>query len=288
MLTIFAIPKPFLGHTEVIQRNAIRSWKSLGSNCQIILCGDEPGLEAVSAELDVERIPNIERNDFGTPLVSSAFREVQNRARHDVLCYTNADLIFFPDLLVAARRVGEFADRFLVVGQSWDLEVDEPLPAGGWEADLRARATDKGLKRGHGWIDFFIFRRGTLGSLPDFAVGRPTWDNWMIWRARSRRLPVVDITPSTLVIHQKHDYAHVKQTRGERWEGPEADANRALLRTGQGFSLYDATHRLEGPNLVRVPSAGLKHRLRTELLLHSWTVPLYRALNARPRRSVRA
>ncbi len=29
MITIFAIPKPFKGHIDVIQRNAIQSWTKL-------------------------------------------------------------------------------------------------------------------------------------------------------------------------------------------------------------------------------------------------------------------
>lgn len=286
MLTIFAIPKAFLGRTAVIQRNALHSWKSLDAECQIILFGDEPGTADAAAEFDVEWASDIDKNNFGTPLVSSAFRKAEERARHDVVCYANADLIFLPDLLTATKRVAESTRRFLMVGQAWDLEIEGELPAGDvWQADVRARAADEGRKRGHGWIDFFVFRRRTIGPLPDFAVGRPIWDNWMIWHARSRRIPVVDITPSTLVIHQKHDYAHVKESRDERWEGPEADANRALLRVGQGFTLYDVTHRLEAHGLARVPSAGLKHRFRTELLLHPWTVPLYQALHARPRRS---
>jgi hypothetical protein len=288
VLTIFAIPKPFSGKTKVIQRNAIQSWKKLHHDCQVILCGDEPGVAEVVAELDVEWIADIERNDYGTPLVSSAFRKAEERARHDVLCYTNADLIFLPDLLSATRRVAG-QPRFLLVGQAWDLDVErEILEDANWERELGARATHEGQKRGYGWIDFFVFRRGTIGSLPDFAVGRPIWDNWMIWHARSRRIPVIDITASTLVIHQKHGYDHIREARGDRWEGPEADTNRALLQLGQGFTLYDATHRLEATGLVRTPSVGLKHRLRTELLLHSWTLPLYRALHARPRRSAGA
>jgi len=41
VLTIFAIPKPFSGEFDRIQRNAISSWKSLPGAPQIILFGDE-------------------------------------------------------------------------------------------------------------------------------------------------------------------------------------------------------------------------------------------------------
>ena len=80
-----------------------------------------------------------------------------------------------------------------------------------------------------------------------------------------------------LVIHQAHDYTHVKAARGYRWAGPEGDANKALLRVGQDLSLDDATHRLDPDRLVAT-RGGVTRRLRTALCRYSWTVPIYRSL----------
>lgn len=43
MLTIFSYPKPFKGHIDVIQRNAINSWTLLNPKPEIILACDEEG-----------------------------------------------------------------------------------------------------------------------------------------------------------------------------------------------------------------------------------------------------
>ena len=188
------LPKPFQGHIGRIQRNAIQSWRRLAADGQIILCGDEPGIAQVAAEFGVDHIPGIETNEFGTPLVSSAFRQAQNAARHDVVCYTNADLIFFPDLIQAVS-----AFIFPTRGVScWSEELGTSMSmknlrrsTNGREADIRRRVSAEGIMRGHDWIDFFVFRRHSIGPLPPFAVGRPNWDNWMIWRARKLRFAVV-------------------------------------------------------------------------------------------------
>jgi hypothetical protein len=280
MLTIFALPKPFRGHIGQIQRNAIRSWKRLVPDGQIILCGNEDGIAEVAAELGVEHIPEIETNDFGTPLVHSAFQHAQEAARQDIVCYANADLIFLPDLIEAVEIVSSAKRGFLVIGRSWDLNVAEELVPldDRCEENLRRRTELEGAVRGIYWIDFFVFRLHSIGPLPPFAVGRPGWDNWMIWRARKLRFPVVDISSSTLVIHQKHDYAHVQGGTGYRWRGPEGDANKALLRPGQGLGLQDATHELVAGRLVPTDRGGWKRRVCTDLALHSSTIPLYRAL----------
>ena len=287
MLTIFTLPKPFEGDIGRAQRNAVRSWKRLDPDCQVVLCGDSRDLDDAAARLGVDRATDIACTELGTPLVSSAFDRVAEMARHDVLCYANADLIFLPDFTAAVRAVRAEQQRFLIVGECCDMAVDEEVSedafvaGSAWERALRDRASAVGVARGPAWIDFFVFRRETIGPLPDFAVGRPGWDNWMIWHARSVSMRVVDITDSALVVHQSHGYSHVPRARGSRWEGPEGDANRALLDFRQNlFTLEFATHRLVGSRLVTNRSGGIGRRVRVGLLLHAWTVPIYRALRA--------
>ena len=281
MLTVFAVPKPFAGHIGVIQRNAVRSWRALHPECQILLCGDEAGSAEAAFELGVERLLDVDTNDFGTPLLSSVFASVEMRADHDLLCYVNADMLLFPDLVDAVRRVTGACDRFLVVGETFDLEVSRDLAVDAAEAQrLEERARAEGTRRGRKAIDFFVFRRGTLGEVLDFAVGRPCWDNWVIWRARSLRMSVVDVTDVATVIHQSHEYGHVQHVRGSRWEGPEGDANFELMRWEERrFSLDDATHVALQDGGLAPKKTSLQHRIRTELVRHDLTVPVARVLD---------
>jgi len=281
VLTVFAVPKPFAGHIGVIQRNAVRSWRALHPECQILLCGDEAGSAEAAFELGVERLLDVDTNEFGTPLLSSVFASVEMRADHDLLCYVNADMLLFPDLVDAVRRVTGACDRFLVVGETFDLEVSRDLAVDAAEAQrLEERARAEGTRRGRKAIDFFVFRRGTLGEVLDFAVGRPCWDNWVIWRARSLRMPVVDVTDVATVIHQSHEYGHVQHVRGSRWEGPEGDANFELMRWEERrFSLDDATHVALVDGGLAPKKTSLQHRIRTELVRHDLTVPVARVLD---------
>lgn len=280
MLTIFTVPKPFVGHTAVIQRNALLSWKRLSPPCQIVLCGDELGSHDVASELHLDHLKDIRCNEFGTPLLSSVFSRAEECSMNRVLCYANTDLLMFQNIVDAARLVSANKERYLIVGETWNLDITKGLSS----ADiangeyLRRSAEARKRVRGRLHIDYFMFPRGTIGPLPDFAVGRPAWDNWLIWRARSLRIPVVDVSPSAFVIHQEHGYEHVKQST-VAWEGPEADRNRRLLGFPERlFSLDDSTHRLNRAGLVPNRSGGVKRRIRTELTFRSWTIPLHRAL----------
>jgi hypothetical protein len=274
------LPKPFVGNSRAIQRNAIASWRRLSPECQILLLGDEQGTAEAAADFGAEQIAGVERNAFGTPLLSSAFQIAEGHAANEILCYANADLIFFADLSDAVDRVVASWSNFLAVGRSVDLDVADDLTGhADLEGALRQSAASDGIQREEYAIDYFVFRRATLGALPPFAVGRPHWDNWMIYRARELGFPVVDLSPSTLVIHQNHGYEHVKQRTGEKWQGPEAEENLALLPIPAvaSFSLIDATHRLSAAGLEPV-AANPSRRFMAYLLLSKRRLPIYRGL----------
>ena len=271
MISFFTIPKAFSGHDGVIQRNAIRSWTRLRPECQVLVLGDESGTRETAAELGAESIPDIEVNDLGTPLLSSAFDVAKRHAHHRLLCYVNADIILLSDFMDAARIVSAAKSRFLMIGQRCNLDVAENLVMDGenWEVELEDRARRDGELYGPHGIDYFLFTADSLDALPPFAVGRPAWDNWMIYRARRQRIPVVDATATTLVIHQNHGYGHIKSGTGIAWEGLEADRNRVLLGAGEFlFTLRDATHRLTPDGLARAWRAGdLKRRVEAGIIL---------------------
>jgi hypothetical protein len=67
MLTIFTICKPFVGHSRIIQTNAIRSWTLLNPRPQIILFGNESGTAEIVAQLKIQHVPELKRNQLARP-----------------------------------------------------------------------------------------------------------------------------------------------------------------------------------------------------------------------------
>ena len=210
-LTIFSAPKPFANsHLNTIQRNAIQSWQHLGDDVHVILVGEEDGLAEVAAEYHVLHLPDVLRNEWGTPLVSSIFELARDSSDSRLLAYVNADILLMPDFVVAARNVAAQIERFLVVGQRWDLEVNELLSYDdGWDARLHAATKKHGFLHAPSGSDYFIFPREVFSDMPPFAIGRAGWDNWMIFQAREYNWPVVDATQDLMIVHQNHDYSHL-------------------------------------------------------------------------------
>ena len=224
MLTIFAIPKAFVGHNAIIQRNAIQSWLQLDPKCEIIIFGDEDGVANVAREYDIAHFPKVEKNVFGTPLLSSAFQTAQRIAKNDILLYVNGDIIIFQHIVDAIQKIN--LPRFLVCGRRWDLDINHEINFnnGNWENNLFQEIKKAGTLHSISGLDYFVFKRNSVHMLP-FAVGRPGWDNWLIYDMRYKNIPVIDASEAIKIIHQNHDFSHSKFGERERVGGPEWQEN---------------------------------------------------------------
>src|SRR5215472_2941292 len=98
MMTLFTTAKPFRGHINTIQRNALRSWTLLHPEAEIILFGDDEGAAEVAREFGIRHEPDVERDESGMKRIDYIFGRAQAIARHDVLCYANCDILLTSDL----------------------------------------------------------------------------------------------------------------------------------------------------------------------------------------------
>ena len=246
MLTIFGLPRPFRGHIGIIQRNAVTSWTRLRPQPEVILFGDEEGTGAVAQELQVRHIPSIRRNEFGTPFLDDLFSNARKEATQNILCYANADMLFMTDFMIAVRQVATWRDRFLVVGRRINLELNElqdfDLPS--WEVRLRELLLKGGVLAGPGSIDYFVYPRTLELDMPPFAVGRPWWDRWFLWKVRSLGVAIVDASNVVTAVHQNHDFAHVPhQGSLGVFNSEEGMRNYKLVDPKRLRTIDDATHR---------------------------------------------
>src|SRR5260370_34192598 len=101
MLTLFTTAKAFRGHINVIQRNALKSWKLLHPDIEIILFGDDEGSAEVCREFGFRHEPYLARTEFGAMRLDDMFSKAHDAAKYDILCYVNYDIILMPHFYLA-------------------------------------------------------------------------------------------------------------------------------------------------------------------------------------------
>jgi len=243
LLTLFTAPKAFTDpHIAVIQENALKSWQQMSPNVQVVVIGDEEGLAEACQRLGLLHLPGVDRSSYGTPLVSSIFSLGRGVNTSPFLAYVNADIILFPDFMEKIIEASRMADKFLMVGQRYDLAQEDLIDfSEGWEAKLRQKVKEEGRLHPKTGSDYFAFPRTTFDQIPEFAVGRAGWDNWMIYRARRMHWRLIDASPSLSIVHQDHNYAHLPGGQ-PHYRLPETGEN-IILAGGRRtiFDLNDAT-----------------------------------------------
>ncbi len=270
-LTIFTAPKPFTDpHIDTIQCNAIQSWEQLGADVEVLLIGEEDGMAEAAAALEVKHLPDVARNKWGTPLVSSLFALARQNSQGALMAYVNADILLLPDFLETARLVAEQAERFVIVGRRWDLDVRQRLTfTSNWESELRREVQNQGVLHAPSGSDFFIFPRLIFTDIPDFAIGRAGWDNWMIYQGLQQGWPVVDATESLTAVHQNHDYSHLP--KGQiHYDLEETRINAALGGGMQNmYMILDASHEFVDGRVRRTRFRPARFVRRLERLVYS-------------------
>jgi len=102
-----------------------------------------------------------------------------------------------------------------------------------------------------------LFRKGLFyKQIPQFVIGRPGWDNWLLWYPLSMQVPVIDASGDVLAVHQNHDYSYHPGGEEGVWHGEEAQAN-YLLNQRRFATLADATYVLRSGKLRKNYQAWL-------------------------------
>jgi len=300
LITLFSAPKPFTNpHIAMIQRNAIKSWTLL-PDVEVILLGEEEGLAEAAKELGVKHLSNIIRSESGTPLISSMFQLARENSNSDLLCIINADMILMPDFVEVVlesdsllskkqEQAPALQKKFVLLSQRWDYDITTPIDfSAGWESRLKESVRKQNQLHRPAGSDFFLFPKFCYQNIPDLIIGRAGWDNWMIYKAHQEKWPIIDCTPSVMIVHQNHDYSHLPGGKSH-YEHPDTNEN-IRLAGGQAnirYTILDATYQLTGGKLVRPKMTSLRFMRKLELFLRTvfFFLPEHMIENiARPKR----
>jgi hypothetical protein len=227
---------------------------------RVILFCEETDSAEVLRGLDVDYVSDVETNAYGTPLVSAMFKQADTLAASNLLAFVSADIILTQRTIEAAQIAAAWSQSFLVVAQRHDVDVRSLLDFDEhWEERWAAGAVARGKLHSSGAIDLFLYPRGQYEHMPPFAIGRTSYDNWLLWNTVASDIPLIDATGFLTLIHQNHDYVHAQKI--DVWDGAEARENRKWVKHWTNFySIAHATWTLNADGKI-APAVGWKYRM---------------------------
>jgi len=261
-LTVFTAPKACTAeHTFMIQSNALRSWAVLRPAPTIIVFGNETGSEVLARQVGALHVPDCAKSpESGAPLLRDLFRRARTLSDTELYIFANADIILPQMTMVALASAFHYFPRFLLVAHRFRMHVHRWIDfdaEGEWQLKLLDTCANTtlqgkdGLRDGEScivdWanaIDLFAFTADFLQiPVPDFIVGRPVFDNWLLSYAIRTGWPAIDATNVLTIIHQNHNYSHLgTESKPNYWSGEEGESNRKLGLKHGGWSRGTILH----------------------------------------------
>ena len=262
MLTIFTTPKNFDGIFYTIQNNALGSWRALSPDIEIIIFGNSKGSKKTAKKINAKYVPEVRCSPRGVPYLSDLFYKASNIAKYSILMFINADIILPDNFLSIVEITSQSFSKFLMVGYRWDMDVVDIVDFHNqteselfWEG-----ARKKGLKHACTGIDYFVFRKNSFKDFPDFAIGRPGYDNWLIWYSRRCFIPVIDSSSKVMVVHQNHNF-NFHNLNSDPKIIPEAGGlMNQELHKGRTLNLLDANYHLVNERIEKKRSREFINR----------------------------
>jgi hypothetical protein len=153
----------------------------------------------------------------------------------------------------------------------------------GWQEQLKLECQKTGKLHPRGGSDYFIYPRTCFTVLPDFAVGRAGWDNWMFYQARKNKWACIDASNSIQIIHQNHDYSHLPGGQSH-YRLPETNENVRLAGGRRSiFTLQDVNYEITIGKVRKYPLDWKKFWREIEIfplitLKSKWLAQLFFAI----------
>ncbi|MBL4838085.1 MAG: hypothetical protein JKY34_10955 [Kordiimonadaceae bacterium] len=238
-IQFFTTCKPFEGEAGLHQRNGLLTWKALGLD--VLLLGDDAGTNAVAADLRFRHVPTIPLTDKNIPTISGLFETAENESTSPSLAYVNSDILMKPELAPVFQAVADLQKTgpFLVTARRRNIPVGEVLELHSCENRINTLDQQYGSWDQPNAIDMFLFSRGLFDHIPDFAIGRASWDNWLLWKAQDRGAKIIDVSLDAALLHPIHGYASSGSQWGQLMHSSAAQKNREIAE-GDGLTLNNA------------------------------------------------
>jgi len=247
-LIIFSHPKPFRPDTIPVQTLAFRSWREAFPHARIILFGSEMGTEKVCLDLGLEYGGPVRvEPESGAALVSDIFQKIASK-QGSLNMFLNSDIILGERTARILTGLPSQPGPWIASGRRYCLSPFEEECSDLECSDLAKRLDPIWASHprwGHKTaLDYFVWKDMDFTSMPDFVIGHCAWDNWMVWFARMRNVPVYDLSREFPAFHFDHDYSYSRGNSSQTGPAGFLEAhNLSLLgNKAKRFHLGHATH----------------------------------------------
>jgi len=211
MFTIFTFPRPFKSPFNTPQLNAINSWKKIHKDIEIYLINDELNTAKEFAIKNKIKCIDGKFSKYGSPLLKDAIQSINSVARNDIILFINTDIVYVDGIKRTIDVVLNNFDKYFIVGRRVDCDIDYEISFNNEDYQKKLITMYKnGDMHGLSGLDYWVFPKNSFNEIPDFVIGKPGYDNWLLAESKRTSIPVIDASNTIRILHQNHYYPQKK------------------------------------------------------------------------------
>lgn len=259
MFTIFTFPRPFKEPFLTPQINAINSWKKIHPDVEIFLINDEENSSKIFAKSNDIKCIDGKFSKYGSPLLKYALTEIKKQAKHNDILFLNTDIIYIDGFVTSIKAIRSHYNQYFVVGRRMDIDLNQKIDFS--VENYKSVLIDlynKGKLHNLSGLDFWLFSKNLFDDIPNFRIGKPGYDSWLLANAYKNSIPTIDASQTIRILHQNHYYPQKKSDSYVI----EYDINIALMKN-DSFSLRNCRYKLD--KFYNIKSQSLHYRFFTYL-----------------------
>jgi hypothetical protein len=188
-----------------VHNNTITNWSTLMPRVNLVLFTNDSSLSSYVKDRGWTSYPIIRHAAGGSPILKSMFEKVLKNFNSTFYGYANSDNLFDSSLLETLTTIyNEFGNKTPVFISGRRTNVDflsmkEAISYG----NIRNAVKTRGILFGTDAEDYFITNKLFDWSIvPDLAIGRRAYDNWLVLHARAVGAITIDTSRTLLAVHQ--------------------------------------------------------------------------------------
>ncbi|XP_060596812.1 uncharacterized protein LOC132750783 [Ruditapes philippinarum] len=155
----------------------------------------------------------------GIPILKYMYIDVMRLFKSTFYAYSNADILFTDTLIYTLFSLKEYMKHIsmpiLVVGKRHNVNFLTMSEGLSWKSITQVAQMRGKLFNGFAEDYFITTPEYPWRDIAEVVIGRPAYDNWLVYRSRKLQVNVIDSTNTILAVHQttgSGNYEGHKQT----------------------------------------------------------------------------
>ncbi|XP_052232705.1 uncharacterized protein LOC127845678 isoform X3 [Dreissena polymorpha] len=191
----------------IVHNLTLINWRSFHPSVIPVVFTNESSVIIECNKAGVTALPLSNAAADGIPVLKYMFRDAMNHFKTSLYAFSNSDILYTDTLIrTLAQMINSktiyFSRPVLIVGCRTNVEnvtLEEGLH---WENITRI-SQSRGKQFTEWAEDYFITSPSfPWNEVPEVVVGRPGYDNWLVYNSRKMKYNVIDATKTILAVHQ--------------------------------------------------------------------------------------